>query len=55
MTAVEVPLLRRQAYVDAEWVDAKIEESGVGRGDSSDGIDEELELEYRALGGIGTA
>ena len=55
MTAVEVPLLRRQAYVDAECVNAKIEESGIGREGSSYGIDEWLELEYRALGGIGAA
>jgi hypothetical protein len=49
VTAVEVPLLRRQAYVDGEWVDA-------GSGETfpvvSYGIDEWLELKYWAIGGI---
>ena len=43
MTAVEIPLLRRQGFGGAK-------EAGIGREASSYGIDEWLELEYWAVG-----
>jgi acyl-CoA reductase-like NAD-dependent aldehyde dehydrogenase len=65
VTAVELPLLQRQAYVGGAWVDADSgktfpvvnpasgKESGIGREGSSYGIDEWLELKCWAIGGIG--
>ena len=43
MTAVEIPLLRRRAF-------GGVKEPGIEREASSYGIDEWLELEYRAVG-----